>query len=46
MRRLLSVFAVLVFLTVTAVSCTPQNVNEDTQQTDKDKICPPGNPNC
>ena len=30
-----------------AVSCTPEtDVNNEPEQTEKDKVCPPSNPNC
>lgn len=41
------VVVLVVALGLFAISCTPEQIQENgTQQTDKDKVCPPGNPNC
>ena len=48
MKNLFKVaFVLLMFSVFTVVSCSPEtNINEEVQATEKDKVCPPGNPNC
>lgn len=49
MKKLTSVIAVIVLLISLCVSCTPNNLTEDEQQSiliDPEKDCPPNDKNC
>lgn len=41
------ILALILMLSFVVVSCTPTSLNDDQiQATDKDKVCPPGQPDC
>ena len=46
MKKLFYTLTLFVFV-FSVISCTPDEVNEDTQTaTDKDKVCPPNDRDC
>lgn len=48
MKNVFKMLFVALFLIGLSVSCTPDNNLDEgkVQQIEKEKVCPPGNPNC